>query len=247
MKSAKSGKDNTKKKKQKRNNAMKVNKKTSMSSRRRNTDNGRTTKTRQQRVSKSKPSKRKQQQQELVIKRSSGRKENFDTNRMAQTVGRSGVPFLMARDVAKTVSNKIKHENYTQQQTKGRRSGNKSKPTQLKEKTVTANRIRNLVTSELRNRNRGDIAASYSGQTPENTLPEENLKDNQPTIADTSALRRLYGSVRAYRTYSSSNTHEDEKEESNEPDNDQDKDQLEEEEQEEETGETAAATINKVF
>jgi 3-deoxy-D-arabino-heptulosonate 7-phosphate (DAHP) synthase len=37
---------------------------------------------------------------------------------MAQTVGRSGVPFLMARDVAKTVSNKIKHEAYTQQQTK---------------------------------------------------------------------------------------------------------------------------------
>ena len=183
MKSAKSGNDNTKKKKKKRNNAMKVNKKTSMSSRRRNTDNGRTTKTRQQRVSKSKPSKRKQQQQELVIKRSSGRKENFDTNRMAQTVGRSGVPFLMARD-------KIKHENYTQQQTKGRRSGNKSKPTQLKEKTVTANRIRNLVSSELRNRNRGDIAASYSGQTPENTLPEENLKDNQPTIADTSAANR---------------------------------------------------------
>jgi hypothetical protein len=42
-----------------------------------------------------------QQQQEIVIKRSSGRKEKFDTNRMAQTVGRSGVPFLMARDVAK--------------------------------------------------------------------------------------------------------------------------------------------------
>ncbi|MFL6342561.1 MAG: hypothetical protein ACJ72U_13570 [Nitrososphaeraceae archaeon] len=191
MKSAKSGKDNTKKKKQKRNNAMKVNKKTSMSSRRRNTDNGRTTKTRQQRVSKSKPSKRKQQQQELVIKRSSGRKEKFDTNRMAQTVGRSGVPFLMARDVAKKVSNKIKHEAYTQQQTKGRRSSsNRSKPTQLKEKTVTASKIRNLVSNELSDRNRSDIAASYSGQTPENTLPEENLKDNQPTIADTAAANR---------------------------------------------------------
>ncbi|MFL6435739.1 MAG: hypothetical protein ACJ71O_18655 [Nitrososphaeraceae archaeon] len=191
MKSAKSGKDNTKKKKQKRNNAMKVNKKTSMSSRRRNTDNGRTTKTRQQRVSKSKPSKRKQQQQELVIKRSSGRKEKFDTDRMAQTVGRSGVPFLMARDVAKKVSNKIKRETYTQQQTKGRSSSaNKSKPRQLKEKTVTASRIRSLVSNELRDRNRSDISASYSGQTPENTLPEENLKDNQLTIADTSAANR---------------------------------------------------------
>jgi hypothetical protein len=182
MKSKKS--DSSRKKK----NVMKGNKKTSMSKRHRDTVNGRTTKTRQQLVSKPKPSKRKQQQ-EIVIKRSSGRKEKFDTNRMVQTVGRSGVPFLMARDVAKTVSNKIRHEAYTQQQTKGRRS-NRSKPTQLKEKTVTAGRIRNLVSNELRDRNRSDIAASYSGQTPENTLPEENLKDNQPNIADTSAANR---------------------------------------------------------
>jgi transcriptional repressor NrdR len=163
-----------------------------MSRRHRNTGNDKTTKTRQQRVSKTKTkaskSKQQQQQQELVIKRSSGRKEKFDTNRMAQTVGRSGVPFLMARDVAKTVSNKIKHE--AQQQAKGRQSSNKSKPTQLKEKTVTASRIRNLVSNELRDRNRSDIAASYSGQTPENTLPEEDLKDKQPTIADTTAANR---------------------------------------------------------
>ena len=182
MKNKKS--DNSKKK-----NTTKRNKKTSVSRRRSDTGKDRTMKTRQQvSKTKTKPSKSKQQQQELVIKRSSGRKEKFDTNRMAQTVGRSGVPFLMARDVAKTVSNKIKHE--AQQQAKGRRSSNKSKPTQLKEKTVTANRIRNLVSSELRDRNRSDIAASISGQTPENTLPEGNLKNNQPTIADTSAANR---------------------------------------------------------
>jgi hypothetical protein len=183
MNSKKSGNSNPKK------NVRKVNKKTSMSKRHRDIGNRRTSKTRQQRISKAKPSKRKQQQQ-IVIKRSSGRKEKFDTNRMAQTVGRSGVPFLMARDVAKNVSNKIKHEAYTQQQTKGRRSGNKSKPTQLKEKTVTSSRIRNLVSNELRDRNRSDIAASISGQTPENTLPEGNLKNNQPTIADTSVANR---------------------------------------------------------
>jgi transcriptional repressor NrdR len=187
MKSKKS--DNNSKKK----NTTKENKKISVSRRHRNTGNDKTTKTRQRRVSKTKTkaskSKQQQQQQELVIKRSSGRKEKFDTNRMAQTVGRSGVPFLMARDVAKTVSNKIKHE--SQQRTKGtRKSSNKSKPTRMKEKTVTASRIRNLVSNELRDRNRSDIAASYSGQTPENTLPEQNLKDNQPTIADTSATNR---------------------------------------------------------
>src|ERR671933_1023636 len=44
---------------------------------------------------------KKMKEKQLVIKRSSGRREKFDTTRMAQTVSRSGAPFLMARDVAK--------------------------------------------------------------------------------------------------------------------------------------------------
>ena len=176
-------------------NAIRVNKKISIPNRRRGREKiSRTLRVRQQRISKTKRSKRKKRQQEvepqIAIKRSSGHKERFDTNRMAQTVGRSGVPFLMARDVAKKVSNKIKNEVYTQRQTKGRNSGNKSKRMQQKEKTVTASRIRNLVSNELRDRNRGDIAASYSGQTPENTLPHEDLKDKESAISDTTAANR---------------------------------------------------------
>src|SRR6187200_3771228 len=129
-------------KKPENNNSTKKQNRTSKRSRENNGNNSpyMTVKKRPQVGKKTKPleNKEQQQQQQISIKRSSGRKEKFDTNRMAQTVGRSGVPFLMARDVAKTVSNKIKHEAYTQQQTKGRRSGNKSKPTQLKEKTVTS-------------------------------------------------------------------------------------------------------------
>jgi hypothetical protein len=126
-------------------------------------------------------------EQQIVIRRSSGRKEKFDTDRMAQTVSRSGVPFLMARDVAKKVSNKLKQESYTPQ-TK-RRKNNKSKPTQPKEKTVTASGVRKLVANELRYRNRSDIAASYSGQVPENTLQQQSLKDKQP-VADNVALNK---------------------------------------------------------
>jgi hypothetical protein len=77
---------------------------------------------RKQKVNKTKPLKKEKQ---IVIRRSSGRKEKFDTDRMAQTVSRSGVPFLMARDVAKKVSNKLKQGSYTPQ-TK-RRKNNKSK------------------------------------------------------------------------------------------------------------------------
>jgi hypothetical protein len=147
---------------------------------------------RRPRVGKTQPLE-KDQQQQITVRRSSGRKEKFDTNRMAQTVSRSGVPFLMARDIAKKVSGKIKQEAHNQQ-SKGKdnnnsNNGNKSNATQLKEKTVTGSRVRKLVASELRDRNRSDIASSYSGQVPENTLQEQNLKDQQP-ITDTVAANR---------------------------------------------------------
>jgi vancomycin resistance protein YoaR len=138
---------------------------------------------RKRKVNKTRPLKKEQQ---IVIRRSSGRKEKFDTNRMAQTVGRSGVPFLMARDIAKKVSNKLKQESDTPQ-TK-RRNYNK-KPTQPKEKTVTASRVRKIVADELRDRNRSDIAASYSGQVPANTLQDLSLKDKQP-VEDTGAVNK---------------------------------------------------------
>ena len=146
---------------------------------------------RRPRVGKTQPLEKNKQKQQITVRRSSGRKEKFDTNRMAQTVSRSGVPFFMARDVAKKISGKIKQE-ARNQQSKGKdnnNNSNKSNPTQLKEKTVTGSRVRKLVASELRDRNRSDIAESYSGQVPENTLQEQNLKDQQP-IADTVAANR---------------------------------------------------------
>jgi len=152
-------------------------------------DNGTSTRMaakRRPRVGKSKPLEKNQQQ--ITVRRSSGRKENFDTNRMAQTVARSGVPFLMARDVAKKVSGKVKRE-ARNQQSKDKVNNNKSNPTKVKEKTITGSRVRNLVASELHDRNRSDIASSYSRQVPENTLQEQNLKDQQP-IADTVATNR---------------------------------------------------------
>ena len=54
---------------------------------------------------------------------------------------------------------------------------------------MTASRIEKLVADELRDRNRGDIATSYSGQVPENTLQEQSLKDKQP-VADNVAVNK---------------------------------------------------------
>lgn len=91
----------------------------------------------------------------ITVQRSSGRKEKFDIDRMAKTTSRSGVPFLMARDIAKNVSKQIKSE------AKG-----KSK------KTVTAGRVRKMIASELRDRNEKTIASSYAGEVPENMLQD---------------------------------------------------------------------------
>jgi hypothetical protein len=88
----------------------------------------------------------------ITVRRSSGRKEKFDLDRMSSTTSRSGVPFLMARDVAKNVSKQIKSE------AKGK----------IK-KTVTAGRVRQMIASELRDRNEKTIASSYAGEAPENT------------------------------------------------------------------------------
>src|SRR5436190_18375515 len=68
-------------------NSKSVNKPTRTRKSKSHKGNTRITKRRPKRISKPKPlqKKRQQQQQQISIKRSSGRKEKFDTNRLAQT------------------------------------------------------------------------------------------------------------------------------------------------------------------
>ena len=112
---------------------------------------------------------------DITIKRTSGRREKFETDKMAQTVSRSGTPFLLARDVAKTVSKKVmrKGDSTEEEGMKG------SSPSTVE---VDAGEVRNMVAEELRERNRPDIASSYSGERPENTRQgrHELMKENQP-------------------------------------------------------------------
>lgn len=110
------------------------------------------------------------QSQGVAIRRSSGRKETFSTDRMGQTISRSGVPFMMARDIAKKVTKKIgnvSHKSHSQDQR------NKQKKTSKREKIISAGKVRQLVAEELRDRNRPDIANSYSGNPPENTAKQD--------------------------------------------------------------------------
>ena len=119
---------------------------------------------------------------DIIIKRTSGRREKFETDKMAQTVSRSGTPFLLARDVAKTVSEKVmRRGNDTSAKGGGRGAGEErtSSPSTIE---VDAGEVRKMVTEELKERNRPDIASSYSGERPENTRQgrHELMKENQP-------------------------------------------------------------------
>jgi hypothetical protein len=130
---------------------------------------------------------------EIVVKRSSGRVEKFDTNRLAQTVSRSGVPFLMARDIAKKATKKIKSQIMSPKRednrmnkkigrkTISRRRKSSSKP---KPVVVMASQVRNLVGNELRDRNRPEIASSYTGHTPlhRDLQSKPNLNDKEPVL-----------------------------------------------------------------
>ena len=95
----------------------------------------------------------------INIRRSSGRKETFNVDRMAQTTSRSGVPFMMARDISKNVSKKINSE---------------AKGSKKEEKTVSAARVRKMIGKELRDRNEQAKASSYTGEVPENALREDS-------------------------------------------------------------------------
>jgi transcriptional repressor NrdR len=113
---------------------------------------------------------------DIIIKRTSGRREKFQTDKMTQTVSRSGTPFLLARDVAKTVSEKIMHQgNDTETAEEERRSS----PSAIE---VDGAEVRKMVAEELKERNRPDIASSYSGEQPENMRQGryELMRENQP-------------------------------------------------------------------
>jgi transcriptional repressor NrdR len=123
---------------------------------------------------------RKAKTSDIVIKRASGRTEKFETNKMAQTVSRSGTPFLLARDVAKTVSEKVMRKDNDAQAPQRKEDGIKGPSHSTIE--VDGGEVRKMVAEELRERNRPDIASSYSGERPENTRQgrHELMKENQP-------------------------------------------------------------------
>lgn len=120
----------------------------------------------------------------IYVKRSSGRQEKFDSDRMTQTVSRSGVPFLMARDITKKVVHKIGRRQKNIEMSKSSKStknSNSQRKKVAKEVIIPGNEIRSMISEELRNRNRSDIAGSYEGQSPSNPRLERD-ESIDPTV-----------------------------------------------------------------
>ena len=129
------------------------------------------------RISDSKKRVANRQSRVITIRRSSGRKEKFNMERMAQTVSRSGVPFIMARDISKKIAKKVKNKSSTSpQQGRHKNPTEKQRKMPRKDRIITAGKVRQMVAKELIDRNRPDIAKSYSGNPPENTA--KNINDD---------------------------------------------------------------------
>jgi len=142
---------------------------------------------------------------DIVVKRSSGRKEKFNTDRLTQTVSRSGVSFPVARDVAKSVTKKIKKSTQTKSTgaTKKKKQAQQSsaattttkqklKTTSKKEPEtviVPASQIKNLVEDELKDRNQQDHSPSFSDNAliGNDSSMKITLNDREPVIDNVAA------------------------------------------------------------
>jgi hypothetical protein len=132
----------------------------------------------------------------ITIRRSSGRREKFSTERMAQTVSRSGVPFIMARDISKRIAKRVKNLPLVPAKQRRRKTPETRRKISRENKIIPAGKVRQMVAEELIGRNRPDIANSYSGNPPENTTKDiyDSTVDKQQGInkssADTQHSRR---------------------------------------------------------
>jgi transcriptional repressor NrdR len=92
------------------------------------------------------------EQVNINIEKRNGTLEAFDEEKLARGVSRSGTPFMMAKDIAKSIQKKIKENN----------SNNN---------TIRSSQIKEFVTEELKSRNENVIAESFSGYS-KNTITE---------------------------------------------------------------------------
>ncbi|MDR4511477.1 MAG: hypothetical protein MRJ93_07205 [Nitrososphaeraceae archaeon] len=147
----------------------------------------------------------------IYVKRSTGREEKFDTDRLTKTVSRAGVSFPVAKDIAKSVTKKItksvqnkstgrttekkiptdkKQQQQNQKQKRSSSLVSTKQKTKIKQKNepekviVTASQVRELVQNELNDRNLQDHSPTFSGDTTtsQETPEKITLNDKEPVM-----------------------------------------------------------------
>lgn len=155
---------------------------------------------------KSKPEK------DIIIERSTGRKEKFDTNRLAQTSSRSGIPFVMAKDISEKTTEKIQNSiNDIKSNVKSIDESDQTNQTAGSMKSeddivVTAGQVKNLVAKELQTRNRPEVASSLIGE-PTNA----NSISRKPTINDKEPIQDNVAANKNRLRFDRSKVHKDER------------------------------------
>jgi hypothetical protein len=155
---------------------------------------------------KSKPEK------DIIIERSTGRKEKFDTNRLAQTSSRSGIPFVMAKDIAEKTTEKIQNsindiksnvKSIDESDQSNQRVGSMKSEDDI---IVTAGQVKNLVAKELQTRNRPEVASSIIGE-PTNA----NSISRKPTINEKEPIQDNVAANKNRLRFDRSKVHKDER------------------------------------
>ena len=99
---------------------------------------------------------------ELTVEKRSGNSEKFDEEKLVRGISRAGTPFLIAKDISKSLISKLAEnppiDNF-----------------------IYSSKIREYVTEELKQRNQNTIAESYAGYSKNNvtSIKEEQLNNNK--------------------------------------------------------------------
>lgn len=109
------------------------------------------------------------EQLNIKVEKRNGSYETFDEDKLARGVSRSGTPFLMAKDIAKSLHKKLKEN-----------SNNN---------IVQSSNLKQYVVEELKSRNENVIAESYSGYS-KSTITE--LSDNNKYDSKASPTQRSH-------------------------------------------------------
>src|ERR1043165_8080917 len=99
---------------------------------------------------------------QLIVEKRSGNSEKFDEEKLVRGISRAGTPFLLAKDMSKSITSKLAQnpplDNF-----------------------IYSSKIREYITEELKQRNHDSIAESFSGYSKNVVTPmnEEQLKNNK--------------------------------------------------------------------